>query len=112
MARSKAIHTINEFINLVNESSIGIYEAGQGVDDENEPLELYVSFDSAKWAYYPEANTKSLVLFSEAAGKDRGRISISEVQGVEQIRSGEKGVAVAVTAGNREPKRYVFYINK
>ena len=112
MNKAIVVKTVNDFIDLINNSKSGRYEIGQGIDDIAEPLKATIYFDSAKWVYYPEPKTKCLVLYSEQAGNNKGRISISDVKGVEEIRKGVRGVTVAVIAGNKEQYRYIFYINK
>ena len=112
MAKKNTVKTVDDFIDLINSSKSGRYEIGQGIDDIAEPLNATIYFDSAKWVYYPETKTKRLVLFSEQAGNNKGRISISDVNGVILIRKNEKGAAYNISAGDNNQKQYVFYIDK
>ncbi len=109
--RVKIAKTVDDFIAEVNRCESGLYSVGHDIAGEPvEPLTADICFDSAKWDFYPEANTKTLVLYSQNEGKKNGRILIRDVQGVEHVRGNEYGNAYAIIAGEREPKRYVFYL--
>lgn len=108
----KIAKTLNEFIDEVNNCHYGFYEVGTGIDDTTEPLTVTVYFDSAKWAYYPKANAKRLVLYSTVDGIMNDRISISDVKSIEHVRGNEFGNAYKIVAGNDNQREYVFMLKR
>lgn len=108
MTKLKQVRTVDDFIDEVNRCKAGRYDVGY---EPYEPLSACIQFDSARWEYYTEPNTKSLVLYSQNEGTRNGRIRVKDVQGIEHIRGNEIGNAYAIIAGDGEKKRYVFYLD-
>lgn len=111
MARAKTVKTVDDFISEVNRCNAGRYSIGYDISDEPiEPLRAYIYFDSARREFHPETREKTLVLYSQTAGKEKGCVRVRAVQGVEHIRGNERGNAYAIIAGDGEGKRFVFHL--
>lgn len=109
-SKTKIATTIEQFIVEVNNSIGGRYENNGEANENKSALRIEVNFDSAKWSYYPENNTKLLVLFSSKKGTTNGRITIRNPKGVELLREGEYGRAYSIYADDKKEEVYTFYI--
>ena len=109
-SKTKISTTIEQFIVEVNNSIGGRYENNGEANENKSALRIEINFDSAKWSYYPENNTKLLVLFSRKQGKANGRITIRNPKGVELLREGEYGRAYNIYADDNKAEAYTFYI--
>lgn len=109
-SKTKIATTIEQFIAEVNNSIGGRYENNGEANENKSALRIEVNFDSAKWSYHPENNTKLLVLFSSKKGTTNGRIAIRNPKGVELLREGEYGRAYNIYADDNKEEVYTFYI--